>query len=79
MEVSSRSTSASAGSSPPEQFLALAPGIRHEQRRQRPFADELTVLSPMPDAVAGLPVRAAHTFENSVRRARPSRTCRDFG
>ena len=45
-----------------EQFLALAAGIRHEQRRQRPFADELT--DSFADAGGGgedrIHVRTAH-------------------
>ncbi len=47
-----------------EQFLALAPGIRLEQRRQRPFADELT--DSFADARRGgeycIHVRTAHAF-----------------
>ena len=47
-----------------EQFLALAPGIRLEQRRQRPFADELT--DSFTDAGRGgeyrVHVRAADAF-----------------
>ena len=65
MEVSSRSTSASGKVRVRlEQFLALAPGIRLEQRCQRPFADELT--DSFTDAGGGgenrIHVRAAHTF-----------------